>query len=160
MFPDENRKRLAGLVAGAALIGLGVLVGVSTAGMQVPPTYAKVGPQVFPYIAAALLVAAGAWFAWQAWSGGSERLHADAARADWTAVTAIAAGFVLQILFIEPLGFVVSSTLLFGAVAWGFGSRRAAPVLAWGFGLSLTAYLVFTRLLNLQLPAGIHKGLF
>lgn len=160
MASARNEGRRAGVIAGAALVGLGVLMAVSTSGMQVPPTYAKVGPQVFPYIAAAILVAAGLWFGWRALVGGEDRLRPDVERADWLAVGMISAGFVFEILFIEMLGFILSSAALFFAVAWGFGSRRPLFNALWALALSAAAYFVFTRLLNLQLPAGIHKGWF
>lgn len=160
MAGARSEGRRAGLVAGAALAGTGLLMAWSTAGMQVPPTYAKVGPQVFPFIAAAILIAAGLWFAWRAWAGGEDRLRPDVERPDWMAVGMISAGFLVEILFIELLGFILASAALFFAVAWGFGSRRPVYNALWALALSTAAYFVFTRLLNLQLPAGVHKGWF
>lgn len=160
MASDRHHGRGAGLIAGAALVGLGLVIAWSTAGMQVPPTYAKVGPQVFPFIAAAALAASGLWFGWRAWTGGEDQLRPDVERPDWLAVGMISAGFLVEILFIELLGFILASAALFFAVAWGFGSRRPAFNALWALGLSTAAYLVFTRLLNLQLPAGVHKGWF
>ena len=43
--------------------------------------------------------------------------------------------------------------------ATAFGSRRYLRDLGMALIVSATAYFVFTKLLNLQLPAGIFRGL-
>ena len=94
--------------------------------MQVPPTYAKVGPQVFPYLATAALAGAGSYFIAEALWRRPTALSADAEDTDWRALIAISIGFFAQILLIERVGFILSSACLFLAVAFGFGSRRTA----------------------------------
>jgi putative tricarboxylic transport membrane protein len=159
MQGDQNNGR-AGLWTGLVLLAVSVVMAVSTSQMRIPPTYAKVGPQIFPYLAAAALGATGIFFIFQTVSKGRERLEPDTTHTDWRALLAISFGFVFQILFIELLGFVLSSTVLFFAVAFGFGSRRYTRDILTALILSSVAYYVFTRLLNLQLPAGILKGIF
>jgi putative tricarboxylic transport membrane protein len=51
------------------------------------------------------------------------------------------------------VGFTVSSTLLFMAVARGFGSRRVVHDAIVGLILSAAVYLFFTRVLGLAMPA-------
>ena len=133
-------------------------VGFDTSRMQVPPTYAKVGPQVFPYLATAALAGAGSYFIAEALWRKPTALRADAEDTDWRALIAISAGFFAQILLIERVGFILSSACLFLAVAVGFGSRRTVRDGAIGLFLSALVYLLFTRLLNLPLPAGPFTG--
>ncbi len=151
---------VAGLITGLGLIALAAVIGFDTARMQVAPAYAKVGPQVFPYLAAASLAAVGAFFIAEASLRKPHALQADAAETDWSALIAISLGFFAQILLIERLGFVLSSAVLFMAVAWGFGSRRIVRDGAIALALSAAAYVVFTRLLNLQLPGGPLTAIF
>lgn len=150
----------AGLAAGFALLALGVLIAVSTAGMDIAPSYARVSPRVFPYGASILLALTGGFFIWQALTGHADRLVADSGDVDWKAVGLISLGFIFEILTLETLGFVLSSAVLFLAVAFAFGSRRFLRDGIAAITLSVSAYLVFTKLLNLQLPAGLHAGIF
>jgi putative tricarboxylic transport membrane protein len=155
---DRNSISKAGLIAGLGLLALAILIAIDTARMQVPPTYAKIGPQVFPYLGSAAMAGAGGFFLAEALLRRPMALRPDATETDWNALAAISLGFLAQILLIERLGFILSSATLFLAVAWGFGSRRTARDGAIAFILSAVVYLVFTRLLNLQLPAGPVTG--
>ena len=155
----ENRSG-AGLVVGLGFLVLSAVVAYDTAVMRVPPTYAKVGPQVFPYLTALALAVLGAFFIFQARARKKEALHPDTTATDWAALAAISAGLLLQALVIEYLGFILSAALLFVLVAWGFGSRKIARDGAIAIILTVLVYVGFTRFLNLQLPPGIFKGLF
>lgn len=151
-------KAGAGLWVGLGLVGLSALTVLSTAGMKIAPTYSKVGPQVFPYAAAIVIGALGLLFVWQALTGHADRLLPDTEETDFRALAAVGIGFVLFILTLEALGFVFAATLLFTAVARGFGSRRILRDAMIGLAVGGTAFFVFTRLLDLQLPAGIFAG--
>ena len=155
----ERESKTAGVVAGLLLAAVGILIAWSTSQMRVPPMHAKVGPQVFPYAAAAALVIVGACFIVQALRAGPDRLIADTDSTEWPSLAFIVVGFLFQILFIKSLGFILSSTVLFVAVAMGFGSRHYLRDLIIALLLSAGAYFTFTQLLNLQLPAGIFGGL-
>jgi putative tricarboxylic transport membrane protein len=155
----QRETKTAGMVAGLMLVLLGVLIAWSTSHMRVPPMHAKVGPQVFPYFAALALVILGVIFAVQAFRNSPEKLVADTDSTEWFSLGIIIAGFVFQIVFITTLGFILSSTVLFVAVAIGFGSRRYLRDVTVALLLSAAAYFIFTKLLNLQLPAGIFGGL-
>lgn len=155
----ERESKTAGMVAGLLLAAVGILIAWSTSQMRVPPMHAKVGPQVFPYVAAAALLIVGACFIVQALRAGPDRLVADTDSTEWPSLAFIVAGFLFQILFITTLGFILSSTVLFVAVAMGFGSRHYVRDVVVALLLSAGAYFTFTKLLNLQLPAGIFGGL-
>jgi putative tricarboxylic transport membrane protein len=156
---SNHRDSKAGVIAGLALVLLAILIAYSTSQMKIAPSYAKVGPQVFPYIAALALAATGAFFIFQTLTGKHDRMIPDTDQTDWRAIGAISAGFLFEILFIESLGFILASTVLFMSVSFAFGSRRFVRDGITALVLSTSAYLIFTKLLNLQLPAGILKGL-
>lgn len=63
-------------------------------------------------------------------------------------------GAIADVALMEPLGFVVASSVLFVCAARGFGSRRWVRDAILGVALSASAYLLFTRGLSLPLPPG------
>jgi len=155
----QGQTKTAGLVAGLLLVVVGILIAWSTSQMRVPPMHAKVGPQVFPYFAAAALVILGVIFAVQTFRDSPDKIVADTDSTEWFSLGIIVAGFLFQIVFITMLGFILSSTVLFVAVAFGFGSRHYLRDVIVAALLSSAAYFTFTKLLNLQLPAGFFGGL-
>lgn len=150
----------AGIAIGLGLILLGAVIGFDTARMQVPPTYARVGPQVFPIAIAAGLALAGAIIAWTARSGHGVAVQAPAhGQTDWRAVAFICAGLLLHLNLLRPLGFVPAAAILFMSVALAFGSRRYLRDAIIAIVLALITYAGFVYGLGLQLPAGIFSGL-
>lgn len=151
--------KAAGGVAGLILLALASLIAWNTFQMRIAPNYARIGPQVFPYFTAAALAIAGICMFVQSMRGDPGRLAPDTDLTDWKALAAIALGFLFEILFIKSLGFILSSSVLFVSIALAFGSRRYIRDIVIALVLCTGAYLVFTKLLNLQLPPGILKGL-
>ena len=146
---------MAGLLIGLGLIAIAAVIAADAMNMRVPPVHARVGPRVFPLLVSCGLALSGAAIAWQVWR---RSFIVEAQETDWGAVAVVAAGLVLQINLLKPLGFVPAAIILFMSVAFAFGSRRflrdglAAVILA------MVTYLAFTRLLGLQLPAGLLQG--
>lgn len=155
----ERESKMAGIIAGLLLAIVGILIAWSTSQMRVPPMHAKVGPTLFPYFAAAALLVVGTCFVVQALRDRPDKLVADTETTEWASLAFICAGFIFQIAFITTFGFILSSTVLFVAVAMGFGSRHYLRDVVVALLLSTAAYFTFTKLLNLQLPAGIFGGL-
>ncbi len=134
------------------LLGLALVVALDTRSIVVTPTYARIGPRVFPIVVAIGMAVVGATLLVQAWTG---QWRADAAEpADRRALLLVAAGLLLDTLLMRPAGFVLASTSLFACVARAFGSRALVRDAVAGALLATAAYLVFTRLLGLDLPAG------
>jgi putative tricarboxylic transport membrane protein len=156
---NNHRDSKAGILIGLVLAAAALVIAYNTSQMRIPPTYAKVGPQVFPYLAALALAGTGFFFIYQTLSGQRDRIIADTDVTDWRAILFISGGFLFEIVFIKRLGFVLCAAVLFIAVAYAFGSRRYLRDIVTALLLSTAAYLVFTKLLNLQLPPGILKGL-
>lgn len=150
----------AGYAVGLGLLVLAAIIWFDTARMQVPPNYSAYGPQIFPYLSIVALVVAALFLLWQTWAGRPGAVKPESDESDWTGVIAISAGLLSQAVLIERLGFVISAAILFFLVAWGFRSRKYLRDAGIAIILSLVTYLVFTRLLNLQLPPGIFKGVF
>ena len=155
---SQSPKAGAGLWIGLGLILLAALLAFDTLRLQVPPSYARIGPEVFPWIATAGLTLCGLALMWQDWRAGEGRLPV-AEATDWRAVSLITAGIAAQYFLIRPAGFVLSSSLLFAATILAFRSQRPWQAIAIGAVLSLVTYVVFTRLLGIQLPPGILRGI-
>ena len=147
------------LFVALGVLGLGVYFALGAAAIRVLPSYARIGPRFFPYLVAAGLLLCGALLVVQALRGhaaepeGGEDVDARA-RTEWARVGLLALALLLDLLLIERLGFVLASTILFWGVALGFGDRRWVLTPLIGFGLASLVYLAFTRLLDLNLPAG------
>lgn len=162
VYPAASKGRLP---FGDALIALGVLAlgGFFAYGafqISVTQSYARVGPRFFPFVVAAGLLGCGALLLVQVLRGqvavpeAGEDVDA-AAPSDKRAVLLIAAGLVLNVFLMERVGFVLASALLFWVIALAFGSRHWLRDPLLGLGLALVVYLAFTRLLDLNLPAGL-----
>lgn len=82
-----------------------------------------------------------------------------AGRAQQSAVGLIAAAAVLDVLLFERLGFVLASMALFWCTARAFDRTRPVRDAALAGLLSLAAYLLFARLLDIDLPAGVLAGM-
>lgn len=171
MNPDS---RLAEILLGLGLIGLGIFFAVGTTAIKVAPIYANVGPTVFPWIVAGALILLGSIFTIQAWR---KKRHGQLPKpgpipgqgypatpavppSDWRALLLISAALLFQMALFKTLGFVVTAIVLFMAVAYGFGSRRLLRDGVIAVVLAFIVYFGFTRGLNLQLPAGVLAGLF
>jgi putative tricarboxylic transport membrane protein len=153
-----HTKSKAGYAIGLGLIVLAGIIWFDTRRMQVPPNYSAYGPQIFPYISVVALIALALFLLWQTAAKRPDAVKPEAGHSDWLGVTAITVGLLSQYFLIETLGFVLSAAFLFFAVAWGFRSRRYLRDAIVALVLSLLTYLTFTKLLNLQLPPGIFKG--
>ena len=166
----NSHSRLAEILLGLGLVALGLFFAVETTVIKVAPIYAKVGPTVFPWIVAGALILLGAIFAIQAWR--SERRPASgpipgqgypatppAPPSDWRALLLISAALLLQAVLFKLLGFVITATILFMAVAYAFGSRRFLRDAVIAILVAVIVYVGFTRGLRLQLPPGLFAGL-
>lgn len=162
--------RVSAVAIAIALIALGIFVvsrGLGIAGEQ--STYARVGPQVFPYIVGAGLIVIGGLLLREAVKGlwpviwaetdmapAPQRALAD--RRQLAKVGLVGLGLVLNVLLMQPLGFVVSSSLMFALTTRAFGTRRILFDLCVGALFSGAIFAVFTFGLGLSLPAGTIWG--
>jgi putative tricarboxylic transport membrane protein len=150
------RGHVGELACSIGLLVIGLFVLVDTGNIPEGQSFSGVGPRFFPYLVGAGLTACGALLVFRALAGGWRAMpYSDAhATPDWPAFALISAGIVLQMVLIGWAGFVLAGIVLFTLVARGFGSARLVRDIVIGAVLVTVAYLVFTRLLSLTLPAG------
>jgi putative tricarboxylic transport membrane protein len=153
-----RRFAIADLLLGLGVAAIGVFIVVETRQITVAPMYAKVGPGVIPYLVGGGLILLGLLFA-----AGATRRQAPAAppaeASDWRPLAVISIGLLAQMLLVERAGFVIAAAVLFGCVAFGFGSRRYLRDGVIAILLAIAVYIGFTRGLNLPLPAGVLNGI-
>ena len=77
----------------------------------------------------------------------------------WRPVVLIAAGILLNLLLAETGGFIIASVALFWCVARAFDPRHPVRDALFAVAVSVSAFLLFGRVLDLQLPAGVLAGL-
>ena len=73
----------------------------------------------------------------------------------WRPPALLAGGVVLDLVFIERAGFVVTSAVLFWLTARAFDQRHPARDALFAVGVATGSYLLFVRVLNVTLPAGL-----
>ncbi len=165
MTEPTRRIAIGDLLVGLGVAALGVFIAIETSKFQVSPLYAKVGPQVIPYIIAAGLILLGLLFAASAarprapTPAPSTDAAEDAGGSDWLALAVISIGLVAQMLLLQWAGFVIAAAVLFFCVAFGFGSRRYLRDGVIAVLLAVIVYVGFTRGLDLPLPPGLLTGL-
>ena len=143
-----------GLAISVAVVALALFVFVELPSIPADGGYSAVGPRFAPMLVGIGLLVIGLLLLRQALAGGwrdmppppDEPLHAPSF--GW-----IAGGLAVQMAIIALVGFTIAATLLFVAVARGFGSRRLAHDAIVGVVLAAAVFLFFTRVLGLSLPA-------
>ena len=81
------------------------------------------------------------------------RRQAEAGR--WQPAALVAAAVVVNLILAERVGFIVSSAALFWLTARAFDERHPLRDGVAGFTTAVAAYLLFARVLDLSLPAGV-----
>ena len=89
-------------------------------------------------------------------SGG---LTAEPAGAGWKALLIIGVGIALDLLLLERAGFIVASSVLFWLTARAFDATHPARDGLFAVVLSVAVYVLFVRVLQVPLPAGVLAGL-
>jgi len=127
------------------------------------------GPQVFPAIVAICMLVSGLMLAWETWRrqaspDGSAPLAANSGlaaarpaeqRRQHLVLVAMAAWTALYYVAFEPVGYIFSTMIYLSALLLYF--HRVNPLINLGYAAAFTAvaYLLFTRFLQVVLPAGI-----
>jgi len=152
----------ADLGAGLFVVLLGLVTLYAAWAIPESPLYAQVGAKPIPTLVGAILVILGLALSATAlrggWSGGLEEEMA-APPVNWRALALLGAGLLVQIALIDALGFVVAATIQYVLVCAAFGSRRPLRDLAIGAAVTLGAYLAFSRLLGVNIGAGVLEGI-
>jgi putative tricarboxylic transport membrane protein len=133
------------------------------AALREGPGYAAVGPRVFPAIVGVGFLVSGLALFLSGLRGARRQGTTDAdaerhAPTDWPTLLAMAGLLALYLVLFRPLGFILASAGFLVAGAWALGSRAWARDLVAGALVSIPTYVVFARLLGLELPAGPLEG--
>ncbi len=86
---------------------------------------------------------------------GEAPLDQRGSRTAWRPIALLATGIALNVLLAETAGFLIASTVLFWCTARAFDTRHPARDAAFALGISLGAYVLFARVLQLPLPSGL-----
>ncbi|MBM6401849.1 tripartite tricarboxylate transporter TctB family protein [Phycicoccus sonneratiae] len=158
----RDRAQL-GLCAALALAGVVVVVDASRLG-EVTSSNDPVGPRAMPFLVGGALVVVAVLYALDVLRGGVGEAEAGedvelGHRADWRTVGLLGGAFALNAVLIEPLGWVISGSLLFFLSAFALGNRHHVRGLAIGIALALGTFYAFAIGLGVNLPAGILQGI-
>jgi putative tricarboxylic transport membrane protein len=85
----------------------------------------------------------------------AERRASSRTRSDVMAMSTLAVALLVQVVFVEWLGFILVSTAMFVLTARAFGSRRVARDALVAVVLAVVVYVAFTRGLGVALPSGL-----
>lgn len=141
------------------LVALAALAIWQTTVIPVSPIYARVGPTLFPWIAAIGLLVFSLLLLVEALRGGFADVEPQLS-VDWHSLAWVVAGLLANLALIGSLGFVFAAVATFVCVARGFGSTAPLRDALVGAAVSFAAYLGFDRLLGVNIGAGILEGLF
>jgi putative tricarboxylic transport membrane protein len=165
--PDASEKSVdyAQYLVVAVLVAVGGFLVLDAT--TLPEGFAKVdpvGPKFFPMVIgiAALVLAVVLAIAIPRGSKGEADAGEDVdpdAPGDWRTVGLLIVLFVAMILLVNPLGWVIMSTLFFGGAATILGSKHYVRNFVIGLILALASFYAFYSGLGIPLPAGILDGI-
>jgi putative tricarboxylic transport membrane protein len=143
-------------VAGVVMLGFGLLMLGQALDIKATGDLIS-GPRLFP------LVITVAWTVLSACYLGQQLLLMARRRttmpvepfAHLLRVLGVLTVLVAYAFALEPVGYLISTFVLFVAVAALLGSHHWPRDVVVGIGLSLGIYLVFTQLLAVRLPSGV-----
>lgn len=110
-------------------------------------------PTLFPRIVALFLLGLGIWLFFESVHIRERNGFRDLDREAYINVGVSLGTFTLYALLMEPLGFILSSVLLVGGLSIFYGVRNFLLVGAVSIVIPVSIYFVFTRLLQVFLPA-------
>lgn len=145
----------AAAVLGVVILGIGLLL--LWQAWQLPGDLAPQGPRFLPVVlAVAWILLAAAYLAGATASAVGKRARAAGERLDHLPrVTALIAVLVAYAYAIDPIGYVISTAVLFFTCATLLGSRSYIRDAVIAVGLSVAVYFLFSRGLNIYLPPGL-----
>jgi putative tricarboxylic transport membrane protein len=152
-----------GMCAFLAVLGGLLLVDAARIG-HATSSNDPVGPRPVPIILGILLLVTAVLYAVDVYRGGvgaaEEGEDIDLSTgSDWKTLGLLAGFFILNALLIEPLGWVISGTILFAGSAFALGNRHHVRGLLFGLGLALATFYAFAIGLDVNLPAGVLQGI-
>ncbi|MDR7303641.1 tripartite tricarboxylate transporter TctB family protein [Haloactinomyces albus] len=143
--------------------------------MRVPEASGFLGPRFFPVAVGIFLMVTA--LIWTAWSLHRKRSHTrgsipktardstadnevisesdNQVHSNWRTLAIMATTMVGHVVLLQPLGWLISGTLLFWGVSYALDHRRPFFDLCIAAAMAGTVQLAFSGLLDIALPAGI-----
>lgn len=84
-----------------------------------------------------------------------EKVAQEGAVTHWKTLWAVFAGLVIYAIVLEPVGYIVATSIFFVVIAWLAGSRKIVRDVTVAILFSAAVYFGFTELLGVRLPPGI-----
>ena len=144
---------------GLILLAIAIAVLVATTAIRSQEGYAATGPRFVPLIVGLLLLVLSLLFLARTFVRPdvdlAERAAREAAVTEWARPLSVVAALLAYAFLMEPLGYVVATTLFFVAVARILGSRALVRDLLAGAAIGAVLYVAFTQFLGVDLPAGL-----
>lgn len=149
------------LAAALAVVGLYVVYDASTLEPGFSDDY--LGPKAFPYVIGTALVALGALLVIATARGDVPEAEEGedvelGYGTDWPTVAKLVGVFLVNIVFIDFLGWAITGAILFAGCAAVLGSRTHIRDLAVGAVMSVSTWYGFYVVLGVPIPPGILDG--
>lgn len=151
--------RIGELIFAGLVLALGLYTFVGSFAIRTPAG-AQVGPRVFPYLVAAILIGSGVALVIGVLRGRlgareeGEDIDPDA-KTDWWTIAKIVSLVLASILLLEILGWWMVGAILFGGAAWSLGAKRWWLAFLVGLVLGIGTQILFGEGLGLFLPRGM-----
>ncbi|MGR6322345.1 tripartite tricarboxylate transporter TctB family protein [Micromonospora soli] len=161
--PKRDRAQY-GVCAFLALVGGLVIFDATTRIGSAINTADPIGPKPVPILLGVLLLIIAAIYAVDVARGGAGEPEAGedvdlTMPIDWRTVLLLIGAFLVNAVLIEPLGWVISGTILFWGSAYALGNRHYVRNLLIAVALSLITFYTFAIGLGVDLPAGVLQGI-
>ncbi len=146
----------------AVMLVVGVLTIVDARGLSVG-FGDPIGPRVFPYLVGTGMIVVAVLLAIATARGDVAEGEAGedvdlTSPADWVTVLKLVSILVLNLLFVNIVGWAITGALLFAGAAWTLGSKSLVGDLIVGAVMSVASWYFFWYL-GVPLPAGILDGI-
>jgi putative tricarboxylic transport membrane protein len=143
-----------------AILGIGVVVLLDGLHQVASTSASGVGAGFVPKVVGVLLIALSLALMVQVARGSlgepdEAEGDVDVRHTRWVPLAVCVAAALVFIVGVEPLGYVIVSSIVFWLTAWAVGARHVVHTAVIGVVLSVVVYLAFTRLLDISLPAGV-----
>jgi putative tricarboxylic transport membrane protein len=156
---DRSRARPWLCAAGAAVTLFGAFALWKAFEIEQPTAYRPMGPRVFPVLISVALIVLGVLFVVETLRGADPEVEQHVATelrtADHFQVVLVVGLLVAYTLAFDRLGYVVATTVFLPAAARILGSRQVLRDVVVGVAVAIAAFVVFTKLLSIDLPTGV-----
>jgi putative tricarboxylic transport membrane protein len=141
-------------LSGLFLLALSLVICIGSLRLQVG-TLTEPASGFFPLVTGLVLALFSIGILWGAWKESRAPVEFWASDANKKGVYLALLSILFYTLFLEPLGFVVTTILFFTLFSRFVSGHRWTTAVFFGFAASLATYLVFNYLLHAPLPPGV-----